>query len=90
MIAETNKDNLIDEKANIEKNLSNHVASQSALKAKIDQIKNRHKNLKDIELALNNKDQQQKLLSSLEKELKASLDLITKIEDKRSITCCEG
>ena len=85
-IAETNKDNLIDEKANIEKNLSNHVASQSALKAKIDQIKNRHKNLKeDIELALNNKDQQQKLLSSLRKELEASIDLITKIEDKREV-----
>lgn len=86
LIAETNKDNLIYEKADIEKNLSNHVASQSALKAKIDQIKNRHKNLKeDIELALNNKDQQQRLLSSLRKELEASIDLITKIEDKREI-----
>ena len=84
--AEKNKDDVIKNKTNNEQDLSNYKARVAAIEAKIDQMSNRHLTIKeDIELAKNNKNQQQELLSNLKIQLQDSLNLITKVEEKREI-----
>ena len=84
--AEKNKDDVIKNKTDNEQDLSNYKARVAAIEAKIDQMSNRHLTIKeDIELAKNNKNQQQELLSNLKIQLQDSLNLITKVEEKREI-----